>query len=100
MKAQIQYYINIFYQHSKYAVQNLTLYKIMENSLPHIINMKKKTSHLGRWQMHHCNKKQNLNSYYANTDHCGDYICGNPEVLKSKYPNYYGKKLKQNYPVD
>ena len=62
--------------------------------------MKKQTSHLGRWQMHHCNTKQTLNTYYANTDHCGDHICGNPEILKSKYPDYYRKKLKQNYPVD
>ena len=80
--------------------KNFTFYKIMENSLPKIVsNMGKCTmpnNDLGRWKLNNCNKKDDLNNYYANTDHCGDSICGSPQVLKSKYPEMYNNQHNKN----
>ena len=42
---------------------------------------------LGRWNR--IKKQNSIKSFYANTDHCGDYICGNPDVLKKTYPEYF-----------
>ena len=107
------------------VAKEMTLYKIMQNSIPIIYkdasalfhsqysfliyrhrntnvetgverNKHNQTS-LGRWQVHHCEKKHELNSYYANTDHCGDYICGSPSILRKRYPKYHGLK---NFKID
>ena len=32
---------------------------------------------------------EELKTLYANMDHCGDYICGNPQILKHTYPKYF-----------
>tara|TARA_Y100000816_G_C25872107_1_gene455177 strand:- start:366 stop:566 length:201 start_codon:yes stop_codon:yes gene_type:complete len=37
---------------------------------------------LGRWNLEKCDKKKEIKIFWANSDHCGDVICGNP--IKSK----------------
>ena len=64
--------------------QTFTIYKIIENSLPVILN-KQKPLPLGRWQF----GKNELKSFYANMDHCGDIICGSPQILKNLYPRQF-----------
>ena len=34
---------------------------------------------LGRWALNN----ENVKSLYANSDHCGDVICGNPQKVKT-----------------
>jgi len=46
---------------------------------------KNKAPQLGRWALDYCNVKQEIKSNNANRDHCGDIICGNPEILKKTY---------------
>ena len=65
-------------------VRSLTVYKIFENSLPIIIK-KNEVTPLGRW----VSGNHGLKTFYANTDHCGDNICGNPKILKKSYPKYF-----------
>lgn len=62
-------------------VRKNTLYIILENSLPKLFV--KIEQPLGRWNTKNCNE---LMSFYANTDHCGDKICGNVKILKNQYP--------------
>ena len=62
-------------------IKNNLIYKILENSLPKLFI--KYEQPLGRWNRKNCN---NLMSFYANTDHCGDKICGNVKLLKKTYP--------------
>jgi hypothetical protein len=62
-------------------IKNNLIYKILENSLPKLFI--KYEQPLGRWNRKNCN---NLMSFYANTDHCGDKICGDVKVLKKTYP--------------
>lgn len=38
---------------------------------------------LGRWGNNLNDKQKNINSIWANSDHCGDIICGKPENIKS-----------------
>ena len=40
---------------------------------------------LGRWALTHCPEKQGIINDNTTRDHCGDQICGNPEVLKEIY---------------
>ena len=58
-------------------IRQFTVYKIFENSIPNIIK-KNEITPLGRW----ISGKDELKTFYANTDHCGDFICGNPKILK------------------
>lgn len=46
---------------------------------------KNKKPQLGRWNLDYCNVKQEIKSNNANRDHCGDVICGSPEILKEVY---------------
>lgn len=45
---------------------------------------KKKTSpiKLGRWDYRISKKQEEIKSVFANSDHCGDRICGDPQHLK------------------
>ena len=61
-------------------IKNNLLYKILENSIPKLFI--KTEQPLGRWNTKNCNKLMN---YYANTDHCGDKICGDVKLLKERY---------------
>lgn len=36
---------------------------------------------LGRWKPY---ENEDLKIYYANIDHCGDRICGNPKIVKNE----------------
>lgn len=40
---------------------------------------------LGRWGLDYCTIKQEIKSNNANRDHCGDIICGSPDILKQTY---------------
>lgn len=69
-------------------VNELLIVKIVKNSYPHLI--KKSTCiPMGRWTM--CGKDE-IKSFYANVDHCGDNICASPEHLKKHYPKYFNHK--------
>tara|TARA_B100000989_G_C19278964_1_gene359423 strand:+ start:318 stop:506 length:189 start_codon:yes stop_codon:yes gene_type:complete len=37
---------------------------------------------LGRWEHRISDKKKKIKSIWSNSDHCGDYVCGNPEIVK------------------
>ena len=39
-------------------------------------------THLGRWEHRQTDKHLDFKQMWANMDHCGDIICGNPETLK------------------
>ena len=65
-------------------LKSLTVFKIIKNSIPVIIN-KREPIHLGRWYY----GNEELKTLYANMDHCGDHICGNPQILKYTYPKYF-----------
>lgn len=47
---------------------------------------------LGRWSLNN----ENVKSLYANSDHCGDIICGNPEKIKSFVYEENSFKTKSN----
>jgi len=66
-------------------VNEFLIVKIVKNSYPNLIN-KYPPVPMGRWTM--CGKDE-IKSFYANVDHCGDHICGNPENLKKHYPKYF-----------
>tara|TARA_A100001035_G_C27402019_1_gene329053 strand:+ start:84 stop:317 length:234 start_codon:yes stop_codon:yes gene_type:complete len=53
-------------------------------SFIHIFKEHKKPA-LGRWNLDYCVNKQEIKSNNANRDHCGDVICGSPEILKETY---------------
>ena len=46
-------------------------------------NLSKKNSNilLGRWEHRHNDKQKDFKSIWANSDNCGDYICGNPNLI-------------------
>lgn len=37
---------------------------------------------LGRWEHRENDKQKEIKSIWANSDHCGDHICGQPEVIR------------------
>ena len=37
---------------------------------------------LGRWEHRQTEKQKEIKSIWANSDHCGDHICGQHEVIK------------------
>tara|TARA_X000000368_G_scaffold393912_1_gene360006 strand:+ start:392 stop:649 length:258 start_codon:yes stop_codon:yes gene_type:complete len=45
---------------------------------------------LGRWALNN----ENVKSVYANSDHCGDVICGNPKRVKQIINNENNIKVK------
>lgn len=42
----------------------------------------KEELNLGRWEHREDERKKEIKSIWANSDHCGDHICGQPEVIK------------------
>ena len=42
----------------------------------------KPQTHLGRWEHRQTDKHLDFKQLWANTDHCGDIICGKPELIK------------------
>ena len=59
-------------------IRSFTLYKIINNSIKNIAKPQNKIM-LGRWGYN----SKDIKSHYANLDHCGDYICGNPNLYKN-----------------
>lgn len=45
---------------------------------------KAKPTPLGRWEHRISDKKKEIKSLQSNMDHCGDKICGQPHMFKSK----------------
>ena len=39
---------------------------------------------LGRWNLKKCTVKESVSALYANTDHCGDSLCGNPKQINEE----------------
>lgn len=37
---------------------------------------------LGRWEHRENEKQKEIKAIWANSDHCGDHICGQPEVIR------------------
>ena len=51
--------------------------KLLFNYNKKIIDINRRT--LGRWILKNdCEKKETIAVFWANSDHCGDSICGNP----------------------
>ena len=50
----------------------------------HILNAmtSKDNLYLGRWEHRENEKQKEIKSIWANSDNCGDHICGQPEVIK------------------
>ena len=38
---------------------------------------------LGRWEHRQTHSQTEIKSIWANSDNCGDQICGNPEAIKN-----------------
>lgn len=68
--------------------RNFTIVQIIKNNISYL-NKKSQPRPLGRWGM--CGR-DDIKSFHANTDHCGDHICGNPSMLKKNYPSYFKDK--------
>lgn len=62
-------------------IQSFTIVKVLQNSIPKLMK-KSETMPLGRWGRTH----EDIKSFYANMDHCGDTICGSPNELKKAFP--------------
>ena len=51
---------------------------------------------LGRWNLKNCHVKESVSALYANTDHCGDNLCGNPkQINKEKEKIVLAKSLEK-----
>jgi hypothetical protein len=59
-------------------IKDLTIIKILRNSL-----QKEPLRPLGRWRL---GENDVIKSFYANSDNCGDKICGDPLILQKNYP--------------
>jgi hypothetical protein len=57
-----------------------------------IFNKKETKISLGRW----ARTNENIKSIYANSDHCGDIICGDPKKIKDIVNKQ--KNVKVNLP--
>lgn len=57
---------------------------INKNNIPFINKASSQTTTmLGRWKLkNECNKTEMLSVFWANSDHCGDIICGDPKYNK------------------
>ena len=42
----------------------------------------KEELNLGRWEHRQNENQKEIKSIWANSDHCGDRICGQPELIK------------------
>ena len=49
---------------------------------------------LGRWNLKNCSVKEGISALYANTDHCGDSLCGNPKEVSSVKGEILAEKKK------
>lgn len=46
------------------------------------VMISKDNLHLGRWEHRENENQKEIKSIWANSDNCGDHICGQPEVIK------------------
>lgn len=51
-------------------------------------------THLGRWEHRQPDKHIDLKQTWANTDNCGDILCGNPYQLRKKVELIIDKEKK------
>ena len=47
-----------------------------------VLKNKTDTIMLGRWNPKNCLVKESISVFQANSDHCGDILCGNPNKYK------------------
>lgn len=59
-----------------------------------IFNKKETKISLGRW----ARTNENIKSIYANSDHCGDIICGDPKKIKDIVNKQKNAKVKVKLP--
>ena len=59
-----------------------------------IFNKKETKISLGRW----ARTNENIKSIYANSDHCGDIICGDPKKIKDIVNKQKNTKVKVTLP--
>ena len=57
------------------------------------LKIKKTPTHLGRWEHRQTDKHMEFKQMWANTDHCGDIICGRPELIKNNVSSIDIKKM-------
>lgn len=62
-------------------IHSFTIVKVLRNSIPNLMK-KYDNMPLGRWGRTH----EDIKTFYANMDHCGDKICGNPQEIKKAFP--------------
>ena len=52
------------------------------NFIKHLMTGTSLPTRLGRWEHRQPNKQQEFKQLWVNSDHCGDIICGKPELIK------------------
>ena len=67
------------------VIQNTSIIKnstntILNNIYKSFISTQK--VNLGRWEHRENDKQREIKSIWANSDNCGDRICGQPEVIR------------------
>ena len=71
-------------------------FKILNN----LLRLKKNDIKLGRWDYRISQKEENIKVILANSDNCGDLICGNPYLVKEITDNIIDKKSPLNFTID
>jgi len=74
----------------RFILQNSQIKKIL-NAL-NALNFSSESVLLGRWE-HRLNENQiKIKSTWTNSDHCGDFICGSPILVKEILEQTENKK--------
>lgn len=53
------------------------------------------TRHLGRWEHRISDKQRDTKITWANSDHCGDVVCGKPENIAHNIRNLSSTSTKE-----
>lgn len=51
--------------------------------------------HLGRWEHRISDAQRDTKITWANSDHCGDILCGNPKNIVENIENLHNSTKKQ-----
>ena len=67
----------------------MSLSKLSINYIKSLVNMNNPTKVLlGRWNIKENTKQIDTKVFWANSDHCGDIICGYPLKNKKNFENH------------
>lgn len=67
----------------------MSLSKLSINYIKSLVNMNNPTKVLlGRWNIKENTTQIDTKVFWANSDHCGDIICGNPLKNKKNFENH------------